>query len=226
MRGSITLDRNTEGYTFIGIGSAENDVINISGYSVDRTIFKNCKITGSMTGVVEAVECDLDLTLGIAGVFRRCGIASNLSLASGSEVIFDSCFSTVPGTSSPSCNVNGSTSVSFRNYSGGLNLTDVVAGSTITVDLDPGTIKILDGNNNTGGTVLIRGLGTKDIGSSIGTTVVDRLFDITEAQLGLASLVGNVDISLDDQTVSILDRNLNNLRDLSVSADGRTRRIL
>ena len=226
LRGSITLDRSTEGVSFMGIGSAENDIIDINGFSVDKTIFKNCKITGTMTGVVECIECDLSLVLGVSGIFIRCGLSTDLTLANGGEIIFDSCYSTVPGTSSPICDTNGATSVSFRNYSGGLELTNVVAGSSITVDLDPGTIKILDGKGNTGGVTVIRGLGTKEIGSSIGTTIVDRLFDITEAQLGLASLVGNVDITVDDQTVSILDRNLNNLRDLSVSADGRTRRIL
>ena len=102
----------------------------------------------------------------------------------------------------------------------------MVAGSTISVDLDPGSVSLPNSQGNTGGAVLLRGLGTKSIGDSIGTTVVDRLFDVEEAQIAFASLVGNADVSPDDLTVSILDKNLNNLRDLSVSADGRTRRIV
>jgi hypothetical protein len=95
-----------------------------------------------------------------------------------------------------------------------------------SVDLDPGTIIVADSQGNTAGILQIRGVGWKQLGTSLGTTIVDRMFDTEESQIAFASLIGNADVAVDDLTVSILDKNLTNLRDLSISGDGRTRRIV
>lgn len=225
-RGSITLNNNFTDWSFTGISAEKNDQINLAGFDVDRSRFSGCGLNGSFIGNIEAVECDLNVVSGLQGMFRRCGLTATIMLAAGSETVFANCFSEVAGTGSPVIVTNGASSVNFRNYSGGLELRGVVAGTTISVDLDPGTITMTNADN-TGGLVQIRGVGWKNIDTDvIGTTIIDRMFDIQESQVAFASLVGNANVSVDDLTVSILDRNLNNLRDLSVSADGRTRRIV
>lgn len=225
-RGAITLNQNYPNWTFIGIGSEKNDIISLGGFNMNSTIFQSCGLQGSYTGSIEAIECDLNVLVGLNGIFRRCGLSSNASLAAGGSVILNTCFSEIPGGSTPVLNCAGATELMIRNYSGGIELTNCQVGFTASVDLDPGTVKVQDGQGNTGGDVLIRGLGTKFIGTSIGTTIIDDLFDVKEAQIALASLVGNADVSGDDLTIDILDKNLNSLRQLSMSVDGRTRRIV
>lgn len=231
-RGSLTLDRDLISWNFKGTNAEKLNDLNLNGFNVDGSRFQGCGLSGSFTGNVEAIECDLNIVTGLEGMFRRCGLTADITLAAGAEVIFANCFSEVPGTASPVINTNGAAAVSFRNYSGGLELRGVVDGTMISVDLDPGTINMLDGQGNTGGLVQIRGLGWKNISDAIlaggagVTNIEDRLFDIREAQIALASLVGDANISLDDETVTILDRNLNALRTISITGAGRTRRIV
>ena len=47
-----------------------------------------------------------------------------------------------------------------------------------------------------------------------------------ELWIAIESLIGNADVSLDDLTIDIKDKALNTVRTLSVSADGRVRRIV
>ena len=232
-RGDLTLDRNLTQWSFRGVSSEKSDSLDLAGFDVDGSIFYGCGLSGSYTGLVEAVECDLNVLTGLRGVFRRCGLTgSMITLSADAEVVLANCFSEVPGNGTPVISCNGANSLNLRNYSGGIELRDIDdPGFTASVDLDPGTIKILDGQNNSEGYVLMRGLGTKEIGPIIeaqgaGTpTIDDRLFDVKEAQIAMASLVGDAIVSADDLTVQILDKNLNVLRELSVSADGRTRNI-
>jgi hypothetical protein len=225
-RGTLALDRNLTDWTFEGIGSSLSDSINLNGFSVNRSIFKGCSLTGSLIGEIEAIECSLDIPIGLHGDFRRCGFPSTVTLAAGEAAFFDSCYSEVAGSLTPIIDCNGATAIHLRNYSGGMEFRGIVAGTTVSCDLDPGTVIIADGQGNTGGSILIRGLGTKSVGAAIGTTVIDRLFDVDEAQIAFASIVGNADVAGDDLTVTVLDKNLNNLRELSVSVDGRIRRIV
>ena len=225
-RGNLSIDRDVPNSTFIRIGNSGSDHIEPNGYNLANSLFKGVEIHGKIVGEIECIECALLDFECDSGVFRRCGFDNTVTLTDGVVTIFDSCFSEVTGTGAPVVNCGVSSTVHFRNYSGGLEIRGCTAGTNITIDLDPGTVIVSDGQGNTGGTVSVRGLGTKNIGTSIGTTVIDRLFDINEANIAFSSLIGNVDISGDDQTISILDKNLANLRDLSVSSDGRTRRIL
>lgn len=231
-RGALTLDRVFDGNTFIGITSEKNDVLNFGGFNVDRSIFRGCGLTGSYTGSIEAIECDLQILSGVDGVFRRCGISDNMTLAAGAIPIFANCFSEVPGTSSPIMDCNGASGLNLRNYSGGIQLRNVQAGFTGSIDLDPGTITMLDGQGNTGGTVQIAGTLWNAISETIMaggagvTAIVDKAFDAKETQIALASLVGNADVSLDNQTITILNKNLATLRELSLTINQKTRRIV
>lgn len=225
--GSLTLDRDFERSRFIGGTSTENDVLNFGGFSVDATRFDGCSLEGTYTGSIEAEQCQLRIILGMNGVFRRCGIADDVALASNAAVVMDSCFSEIPGGSSPVIDCDGALELQIRNYSGGVRMINMNNASFVgSIDIDPGTVEILDAQGNTAGMLQVRGVGTKVVGDAVGTSIIDKVFDVVESQIAFASLVGNVDISLDDLSVSILDRNLNNLRELSVSPDLRTRRIV
>jgi hypothetical protein len=176
-RGLLTLNQAYPSWTFRGVSAEKNDLLDLNGFSVDKSIFRSCGLQGSYTGQIEAVECDLNLLTGVNGSFRRCGISANMSLASGAAVIFANCFSEVPGSSTPVINCSGALSLNVRNYSGGIELTNADNALFVaSVDLDPGTL-IIDDASNTQGTVLVRGTGTLQYLDTIGTTLINRLLD-------------------------------------------------
>ena len=174
VRGLIALDREYSDWTFEGIAAERAATINCNGQDVDKSSFTNCNMTGSALGAFEAHECGMAMTSDLAGVFRHCGFLTNFSLQTGLMAVFADCFSEIAGFTTPVCDINGALEVSFRRYSGGIELLNVVAGTTVSIDLDPGSLVL--GPTNTGGTVLVRGVGTiRD--TSAGTIVINEMVD-------------------------------------------------
>lgn len=221
-RESLTLDQNHDNWFFEGISSEANDVINLGGFSVDRSRFKGCTLAGTMTGFIEVVESLLNVVLGLDGTVRRSGLAGNLSTAANANLLLDSCFSQEPGSPTPNLAVGSNSSVNIRNYSGGLELETVTAGTTVSVDLDPG--KVILNANCTGGTVLVRGIGEL-INNSTGTTVIDQgLIDPNDIRIARQMLAGNITISADKQTITVLDKdNATTLAVFNLTPDGLVR---
>lgn len=230
-RGAISLTEDHTDWTFIGLGAEEANSIALAGYAVDRSKFQSCTLTGSMSGAIEAEQCDLGIISGLEGMFRRCGLTSStITLASNISIVFDSCFSEVPGTSTPIVDCDGAMSVSFRNYSGGIQLNEIHDGTMVSVDIDPGHL-ILDSTCD-GGTVLVRGHGhltNNSTPASPGLTLVKRgLLDGMDLVEVRQMIIGDADTSADDLTVTIWDEDgaAGGVKQLeySISADKRQRR--
>ena len=154
VRGSITLDQNYDRWTFHG----ERADINLGGQSVAGSVFEDCILTGATQGgTIECTACSLNVSTELQGLFRSCGFLSNFSITASGTAVFADCYSEVPGTATPLCNVNGASAVNFRNYSGGIELSNVIAGTVVSVDIDPGHCKLAA--SCTGGDVLVRGVG-------------------------------------------------------------------
>lgn len=206
-RGSITLDQNHENWTFVGESAEGNNAISLAGFSVDKSLFRNSALAGAMTGTVEAVECGLNVITGLSGVFRRCGLTGTITLGSSATLIFDSCFSELAGDTAPIVDVNGSTMINFRNYSGAIQVNECHDGTVMSIDLDPGHL-ILDATTD-GGQILVRGHGHLTNNSSVASPnlvltkrgMMDG-FDLIEIR---QMLIGDADTSLDDRTVTIWD---------------------
>lgn len=229
-RGIITLDQNHEDWTFEGEGAEDKNVINLAGYSVDGSSFDKAALDGSMTGFIQATECDLRILSGADGKFRRCGLSSTITLASGTDIVFDSCFSEVAGSSAPIVDANGAASISFRNYSGGIELQEVHDGTVVSIDLDPGHL-IIDSSCD-GGEILVRGHGhltnNADTVASPSIIIVKRgLMDGEDVRDAVAALVNDADTTLDDKTVTIYDEDgrVGGIKRLEydISADKRQR---
>lgn len=186
-RGSLTLDRDATGWTWHGQTASTEATLNISGYDVDGSRFEHCTLTGTMQGRIEAVETKLDIIDGVDGVFRRCGVVSSVSTANGATVVLQDCISEVPGTATPSLDVGTNSSVSVRNYSGGLELLNVTSGTTCSIDMDPGRLVL--GATNTGGVVVCRGI-SQISDNSAGTTVVSDGLIESEKLTAIYQLLG------------------------------------
>lgn len=170
--GTITLDRDAPGWKWKGSTAATQSTLDANGYDLDGSLFERCTLTGDMDGRIECVEAKLDVITGLDGVFRRCGLVSSFSTAAVATVVMQDCISEVPGTGTPVCTVGATTDLSIRNYSGGIELQGVAAGTTCSIDLDPGHLIINDASN-TGGVVVVRGVGRRTVDTGvIGTTVV------------------------------------------------------
>lgn len=69
-------------------------------------------------------------------------------------------------------------------------------------------------------------LGAFTVNTETRVSNLTSIQSISDIELAVAAIVGNADISLDDQTITVLDASLATLRQLSLSVDGRTRRVL
>jgi len=222
--GNYTVQVDHDSWGFRGTAGIFQNNLTLNGVSVDGTRFQDLILLGTMSGEIDARSCLLSLLTGLEGAFRLCGLADSVTLATDATVVIVDSFSTVAGAARPTMTFSGNNDVSIRNYSGGLTLASVTGTAVASIDLSQGTLE-LDATC-TGGTVVVRGIGVL-IDNSTGTNVIHTgLVHSDELDIAVQSTVGNADISLDDQTVTILDEDLAQLRQLSVSADKRTRRIL
>lgn len=188
-KGALTLDRNYSDWAFLGLGSeADNDII-FNGQTVNRALFQNCTVTGTMVGSVELFECSLIAVVGFDGVARWCGLQNTTQLANSAKAVFDNCFSEVAGTNTPAFDLGTNCNLNCRHYSGGIKVENSTSGCTGTIDLDSGHV-VLD-STDIGGTLVIRGVGhLTDNGSTGMTLVTDGLVqgkDVSQTRKILAN---------------------------------------
>jgi hypothetical protein len=172
--GAIVLDQAHDRWSFEGTAAERATEIDMNGWSVDKSAFKNLRLTGQMLGAIDCSECGLQVFSEISGQFRECGFLSNFSLKAGTNSNFSDCFSEVAGTGSPVCVFGANATASFRNYSGGLRISSMAAGAIASVDLDPGKVYI--DASCSGGELLIRGVGTLTDEASGAVMVTDGGF--------------------------------------------------
>jgi hypothetical protein len=225
VRGSFTLSEDHEFWAFEGSAATFADILNLGGFSVESSRFSNVTLTGAMSGAIEAVECVMEILTGLDGILRRCGLNQDITLAAAAEALLESCYSMVPGTTTPRIFYAANSDLNMRDFSGGIELRDMTTGCTSSIDLDPGHL-VID-SSCTGGIVLVRGLGRITDNSAGAVTVLDFGFlSAEEMQITYHAIAGNATVSLDDQTVTIKDESGATIRVLSVSVDGRVRTIV
>jgi len=201
-RGDIVLDRDAEGWMFTGASELASG-IDLNGYSVDGSSFMRCALQGTMTGRVEANSCRLDIIIGLDGIFRDCGVSGTFAVAANGDLVLQRCFSDVPGTDAPICVLGANSQMSFRNWSGGLEIQQCTAGCAVSVDLDPGRLVL--GSTNTGGTLVVRG-GTEVADTSTGTTVISDGLVLAPSIELIRKLEGNrQEVDIDAQEFVLYD---------------------
>jgi hypothetical protein len=156
--GSVSLGAvDHEAWGFRGISAEDNDILTATGASVDKSKFSGLVLTGSMSGRIDAEHCRLDILSGLDGIFRDCGFVSNFTVASDANAAFHNCYSLIAGSATPACILGTNCEVSFRDYSGGIEIQNSTVGCTVSVDLDPGHLIVAA--DCVGGTILVRGVG-------------------------------------------------------------------
>ncbi len=135
----ITLAQTYEGYEFIGIGEIVANTINLGSQDVDNSYFENVLITGAQAGTnrFQAKGCALSTITGMEVTALGCLIAAG-TLTLRNDCVFDSCWSAVAGAGTPILDINSVANVNlyFRHYSGGLQVNNAVATTTMSYESD------------------------------------------------------------------------------------------
>ena len=172
--GALTfgVSDNLEKNDWLGVNSILAD-ITLSGGSTLNTVFNNVTLSGTYNGHCLIENSVVNGATNFQGDISFSGIKGTITFPSNpankSYVIHDS-YSLIAGTGSPIIDFNSATSldVSIRNYSGAIELRNLVDGD-VSIDLDSGSL-VIDASC-TGGTIVITGTGSI-IDNSAGSTVV------------------------------------------------------
>jgi len=183
---TITLAASQVSQVFYG----HDWTLALGGQDISNTHFHGPAVSGTgttPTGEVEFEHAHIGtVTIGEAH-FQESGLSTTLTLSAAGDYACIGCYSEVAGTGSPSLDFGaavGNTNVSFRNYSGGIQVEAMGDTGTDTMSLE-GNGQFIEGTS-TGGTVAIRGNFTTS-GITNLTLSDDARYDVTQVQSGLAT---------------------------------------
>jgi hypothetical protein len=174
-KGSVIVPNlfDLDGYNIKGESSQLATIDFDSGSLNDDIVIEHATVLGDMSGGSTFDVCEIGVLTGFSGIMRGCGLATSVATRASVDSIFADCHSTVPGTSTPTVSIGATSTFQFRNYSGGIELQDMGAGCTGTVDANPAGIIV--GPTNTGGILRLRGVGSV-ADTNGGTTISDADF--------------------------------------------------
>ena len=171
---NITFAANQISQVFSGIGW----VLALGGQDIsDSEIIGAQSVTGiatTPTGEVHFVDCELiSGTLGQSH-FKFCGFSGTLILSAVANYTMSDCYSQIPGNPTPVIDFGaavGSTGLSMRRYSGGVEIQNYGATGTDTMSLE-GNGQLIINANCVGGTIYVRGNFKVTNNSSGAVTIV------------------------------------------------------
>ena len=191
----LVIDQTIQGFSFVGNGY----FVDLNNQDISACGFRGAVVEGegnisAPSGYVRFVDCILGFNSAgassctlPAGLFNDC-LLQNVTLNTNDIYGFIDCASNVAGGEAPTFDLGLGISiieVYFRRWSGGLNVSNVEAGDTMSIDgTSGGTITI----NGTGGLVDIRGIFKSVVDNSggsvdvISTAVINRTGLATESK--------------------------------------------
>jgi hypothetical protein len=191
---AVTLAATMEDYEFVGLGEPGVNSVALASQDVDQSSFFNLTITGVQGGSQRARY--EDCVFGTATIYAyalRCGFTdavTGVTFSNNNDVILDSCFSMVAGNATPIFICSGANlDVSFRHYSGGIEIKSSHATATVSIE-SMGQV-IFNADCSTSTVVTMRGLQT-----------------VTDNTGGMAALTegARIDVTqIKDQVVAGLD---------------------
>lgn len=135
---NITLVALMEDYEFVGVG--ENSQVNLGSQDVDNSAFWGLAVTGTQggTGRCHMHDCELTGLLALECFAFECTLTGNNTLRASTNILFDKCASAVAGNNTPEITFPGAgtTNLSFRHYSGGLQFNSAISTDTVSYESD------------------------------------------------------------------------------------------
>ena len=151
---TITLAATTSNKVFAG----HEWTLALGGQDVSSTMFIDAGVSGIGTGTLaEFEDCQIgNVTLNACQLYR-CSLTGTFTVGATGDYLFVDCCSQVAGTGAPVLDMAavGTTTVSFRRWSGGLTINNIASGDVISVDVVSGGTITLNGAD---GNVQVRGM--------------------------------------------------------------------
>lgn len=171
---TLTLDATVDGLEFTG----RNWTLALGGQVVTDCFFGGARISGVSTGAGNNIfeYCIFDNATLCVAVLRHCYLGGTLTWGLAGDYFVQDCRSRIAGSLSPTIDMGaavGSTNLSVRNYSGGMNYENIKVGDVIShggADLGGTTIKA----SCTGGSISIRGTGKLVVDEAGGAVAIDQ----------------------------------------------------
>lgn len=132
----LTLAATHQWWEFVGKGRAGN-IINLGGQDVDNSSFVNVSLAGTQGGstFIKMEDCLLTSLVALRPQAYRCGIAGSITILSGTMLLFDQCYSCVPGESTPELTFSaGVTGLNIRHNSGGWLFKSMTSDHTLSLE--------------------------------------------------------------------------------------------
>jgi len=168
VRGSLTMDRNMEGYEFIGhMGYSAGDTIVANNKDLDGSIFRDLNITGTFAGTSMHTfdHCMFVSPVNCCGLFRECGFYEAQFRDNVPNDLY-SCFAFQQEAAFDFA--GGNTDTRFYGWKGAMEVHNVTGGQ-LDIFCDSGArVELLA--SCTGGIINIYG-GAEVVDSSGGSTV-------------------------------------------------------
>lgn len=163
--GDITFDTGDDvsGFIIIGQNASKTAITVNAGADTLGCEIRNAFIQGNLDGGTTLRGCVIQDLNYINGYVYHCMInPGTISLGGVSTAHFLDCYSGVPGTGTPTIDMNGTTNdqdtpLAIRNYNGGIKLIQKTGTGSVSVDLGSGQV-VLD-SSCVDGQVVVRGDG-------------------------------------------------------------------
>lgn len=167
-------NHDMSGYTMIGLSPRQTH-IGINNILWFGGCLKECSFSGYFSdgSVIEVLNCEIGNVENITLNARNCYLSGTIILNNTRSSNFYNCVDGIPGSGVPVINIDDCESLGIWDYSGGLKIINLVNGCDVSVNLQAGRV-ILD-ESCTGGTLIIRGIGSLVNNSSIPTANINKI---------------------------------------------------
>lgn len=141
------------GYELSGANVINTAVVLQSGVVTNRTKFEDLVLVGTLDGPVFATNCSLQNLVDVGSddfptLFERCVVRQGIvrlrnGLTTAQNIHFINCFSGIPGSGTFTLDMNNSDSpLAFRQYNGGVTITNWTGGQTSTMSFADGQLRL------------------------------------------------------------------------------------
>ena len=178
---TILSTDNIDGFHIKGAHATKSQITVQAGASTNFCQFTECYLVGALDGWIVVRDSLIEDITGVQGIFHNTMINPGSIVLAGTRVShFLSCYSGIPGLSTPEIDFGGSgRTCAFRDYSGGIKLVNKTGPEPVSMDINSGQVIVDD--TVTAGTIVLRGTAVWTNGHSYtgGANVVDQFVEGT-----------------------------------------------
>jgi len=186
---TLTTGDNVEDFTLIGINVGRTALTIEEGANTLNCEISEVTISGVLDGGSYLRKCTINQLNYINGQVINCLINGPVALGGGATAHFISCFSGVPGLSTPIISCGGSgQSLAIRDYNGGIKLENKTGTDAVSIDMASGQLKF--DATVTNGTIVCRGVGTITEDFSTGANIIDQMLNTTTIAESVEPIAG------------------------------------